>query len=65
MAGIEQRIAALEQKSVKTIPLVAYFECEGATPTPEEQARIDEAERLGQFVVVRTIIDPHPADLYI
>lgn len=65
MAGIEQRIAVLEGKRVKTIPLVAYFECDGATPTQEERARIDEAERLGQFVIVRTIIDPPCHDLEI
>ena len=56
MATVKQRVAALEQKTVKPIPLVTLIVCKGVTPTTEEQARIDEAERQGQFVIVRTII---------
>lgn len=59
MALLNQRIAELEKKFVKAFPIVVRFVCKGATPTPEEQARIDEAERLGQFVIVRLIISHH------
>lgn len=50
------RITALEQKTVKLIPEVFRIICRGATPTPEEQVQIDEAEVRGMFVICRLIV---------
>ena len=59
MAKIEQRIAALEQQAVNVSRQVFRIVCAGATPTPEEQAQIDDAEGRGMFVICRLIVS-HP-----
>lgn len=56
MVKIEQRIAALEQKAVKVARKVFRIVCAGATPTPEEQAQIDDAEERGMYVICRLIV---------
>ncbi len=55
MTTIKQRVSALEQKTVK-MPTIFNIICKGATPTPEEQEQIDDADRQGCLVIVRTII---------
>ena len=57
MTTIKQRVSALEQKTVE-MPKVFNIICKGATPTPEEQEQIDEAEKRGEFVICRLIIRP-------
>lgn len=53
------RITALEQKTAKLIPEVFFrIICRGATPTPEDQVQIDEAEERGEFVICRLIVAP-------
>ena len=56
--NLTSRITALEQKTVKLIPEVFRIICKGATPTPEEQAQIDEADARGDFVICRLIVTP-------
>ncbi|MFZ2537975.1 MAG: hypothetical protein WAX04_03625 [Oscillospiraceae bacterium] len=58
MATLEQRLTKLEVMSFKPSDIVTRIMCKGATPTPEEQAQIDEADKLGGFVIVRAIISP-------
>ncbi|RFC31216.1 MAG: hypothetical protein DID91_2727704365 [Candidatus Nitrotoga sp. MKT] len=58
MAKIEQRIAALEQQAVNVARQVFMIDCAGATPTPEEQVQIDDADRRGMFVIYRLIVSP-------
>lgn len=60
MATIEQRIAVLEQQAVNVSRQVFSIVCVGATPTPEEQAQIDDAEERGMYVICRLIVS-HPA----
>lgn len=57
MTTIKQRVSALEQKTMK-MPKVFNIICKGATPTPEEQKQIDEAEKRGEFVICRLMIRP-------
>lgn len=52
------RIAALEQKSVKP-PKVFRIICKGATPTPEEQAQIDNAREGGANLFIIRLIAAH------
>ena len=54
--NLTSRITALEQKTVKQTQEVFGILCEGATPTPEEQAQIDEAKARGNFVICRLIV---------
>lgn len=56
MATLEQRLATLESKVFKAADIVTRFICEGTTPTPDEQARIDEAKRREELAIVRTIV---------
>ena len=56
MAKIEQRIAALEQQAVNVSRQVFRIVCAGATPTPEEQAQMDDADERGMFVICRLIV---------
>lgn len=56
MATIEQRIAVLEQQAVNVSRQVFSIVCAGATPTPEEQAQIDDAEERGMYVICRLIV---------
>lgn len=56
--NLTSRITALEQKAGKRNPEVFRIICKGATPTPKEQAQIDEAEERGEFVICRLIITP-------
>ena len=56
--NLTSRITALEQKTVKLIPEVFSIICKGATPTPEEQAQIDEADARGGFVICHLIVTP-------
>lgn len=58
MAKIEQRIAALEQQAGNVARQVFSIVCAGATPTPEEQAQIDDADRRGMFVICHLIVSP-------
>lgn len=55
--SLSTRISALERKTAK-ISKVFNVICKGATPTPEEQKKIDEAEKRGEFVICRLIIRP-------
>ena len=56
--NLESRITALEKKTVVGYPKVFRIICKGATPTPEEQAQIAEAEARGLFVVCILSIEP-------
>ena len=56
--NLETRITALEQNAVYVARKVFRIVCKGATPTPEEQAQIDDAEKCGMFVICRLIVDP-------
>lgn len=58
MATIEQRIATLEQQAVNVARQVFRIVCAGATPSPEEQEQIDDAEERGMFVICRLIVSP-------
>lgn len=53
--NLTSRITALEQKT-GIPPKVFHIICKGATPTPEEQAQIDDAEARGMFVICRLIV---------
>lgn len=55
--NLTSRITALEQKTTK-LPKAFRIICKGATPTPKEQAQIDEAEERGEFVICRLIVAP-------
>ena len=61
--NLETRITALERKSQSNLPLCVLVTCKGDKPDSEEQTLIDEHEARGRFVIVQTIIDPHPSDL--
>ena len=56
--NLESRITALEKKTGTGCPKVVMIICKGATPTPEEQAQIAEAEARGLFVVCILSIEP-------
>ena len=58
MATLEQRLTKLEVDAWKPNENVTLIVCTGETPTLEEQARIDEAEKLGGLVIVRLIVTP-------
>lgn len=58
MATLEQRLTKLEVKVFKPILIVTRIICEGEKPTPQEQARIDQADKLGHYVIVRQIVTP-------
>ena len=58
MSILEKRLAKLEGPIVQDPPPVSRFILKGAVATAEEQAAIQEAEALGHFVVVRSIISP-------
>lgn len=60
-ANLLTRITALEQKIVK-LPKAFRIICKGATPTPDEQQQIDEAEARGEFVICRLIVKPPKYD---
>jgi hypothetical protein len=55
MANLEARLIALENKVIK-LPVVTQVTCKGSTPNDDEQARIDEADRLGHLVIIRLIV---------
>ncbi|MHB9101627.1 MAG: hypothetical protein ACYC2E_08960 [Sulfuricella sp.] len=55
--NLSTRISALERKTAK-MPKVFNIICKGATPTPEELKKIDEAEKRGEFVICRLIATP-------
>ncbi|BAN35018.1 hypothetical protein SCD_n01189 [Sulfuricella denitrificans skB26] len=55
--NLSTRITALERKTAKT-PKIFSIICKGATPTPEEQEQIDDAEKRGEFAVCRLIVTP-------
>ncbi len=57
MATLESRIEVLEKNSAKGAREVFRIVCAGATPTPEEQAQIDEANQRGAFVICRLIVE--------
>lgn len=54
--NLETRIKVLEQNAVYVARKVFRIVCKGATPTPEEQAQIDEADARGDFVICRLIV---------
>lgn len=56
--AIENRIRRLELRKPSAIRQVLRIVCKGATPTPEEQARIDAASDKGIYVIVRLIVKP-------
>lgn len=58
MATLEQRLNKLEGKTFKLHEHVTSIICAGEKPTPEEQARIDEADARGDLVIVRLIVTP-------
>ena len=55
--NLSTRITTLERKSAK-MPSVFGIICKGATPTPEEQEQIDDAEKRGEFVICHLIVTP-------
>jgi GTP cyclohydrolase II len=55
MATIETRLIALEQKVTKLL-IVTRIICKGAKPNDDEQARIDDAEKMGHLVIIRLIV---------
>lgn len=50
MKTLNSRVAALEQMTANPQKVCAIY-CKGATPTDEEQQRIDDAEARGDFVI--------------
>lgn len=62
MATLNQRLVALEQKTMRVCQNVFRIICAGEKPTAEEQAQIDEAEARGDFVICRLIVSPHIGD---
>jgi len=59
--NLTSRVEALELKVKKSWPEVFRIICWGATPTPEEQRQIDDAEAQGMFVICRLIVAPRIA----
>lgn len=56
--NLETRITVLEQKAVYVARKVFRIVCKGATPTPDEQAQIDEARTKGaNLFIIRLIVD--------
>lgn len=55
---LESRLTKLEQMVPQAQAPVTRIILKGATPTATEQAAIAEAESLGHFVIVRSIITP-------
>ena len=55
---LESRLTKLEQKVPQVQAPVTRIILKGSTPTATEQAAIEEAEALGHFVIVRSIITP-------
>lgn len=58
--NLTSRITALEQKTVKLVPEVFRIICKGATPTPEEQAQIEDARASGANFFIIRLIAAHP-----
>lgn len=57
MATIEQRLKALESKALKPSDIVMQILIgKGEKPTPEQQAQMDEVERLGGLVIIRQVV---------
>ncbi|MGO8754895.1 MAG: hypothetical protein ACLQHK_06645 [Gallionellaceae bacterium] len=58
MGTLEQRITALEQKTMDVHRKAVRIVCKGDTPTADEQQQIDEAQAKGYFVIVRLFVSP-------
>ncbi len=55
MGRLEQRIERIEASAAHGAREVFRIVCAGESPSASEQARIDEAEARGDFVICRVI----------
>lgn len=58
--NLETRITALERNAVYVVRKVFRIVCKGATPTPEEQAQINDARADGANLFIIRLIVSHP-----